>query len=282
MASLAEELMHTTVRLEGQKAQGTSVGTGFFFLHDQRLFLVTNKHVIKGVVSGNFVVLKGEIEGETKKPILGQGYRFPFTANNFIGHPDPNVDVAVMNVSVLFGEAEKNGDVLFWKNLRENEFPTQEQIDKFISPIEEVVFIGYPSGIWDTKNILPIIRKGITATPYYVDFDGQKKFLIDASVFPGSSGSPVFVYYAGGHPDKEGNLYAGNRVHFLGIIAQVYKRVEQGGIRIISIPTQQLPIAEIDQMIDLGIVFKAETIKESAEHYVSVANASKNKIQPTQ
>jgi len=27
MASLAEELMHTTVRLEGQKAQGTFVGT---------------------------------------------------------------------------------------------------------------------------------------------------------------------------------------------------------------------------------------------------------------
>lgn len=282
MASLAEELMHTTVRLEGQKAQETSVGTGFFFLHDQRLFLVTNKHVIEGVVSGNFVVLKGEVEGEAKKTILGQGYRFPFNENNFIGHPDPSVDVAVMNVSVLFGEAEKNGVVLFWKNLRESEFPTQEQIDKFISPIEEVVFIGYPSGIWDAKNILPVIRKGITATPYYVDFDGQKKFLIDASVFPGSSGSPVFVYYAGGHPDKEGNLYAGNRVHFLGIIAQVYKRVEQGGIRIVSIPTQQLPIAEIDQMIDLGIVFKAETIKESVEHYVNVVNASNNKIQPTQ
>lgn len=282
MASLAEELMHTTVRLEGQKTQGTSVGTGFFFLHDLRLFLVTNKHVIEGVVSGNFVVLKGEIKGNTKKPILGQGLRFPFNAKNFIEHPDPNVDVAVMNVSELFSEAEQNGDILFWKTLTESHFPTQEQIDKFISPIEEVVFIGYPSGIWDTKNILPIVRKGITATPYYVDFDGQKKFLIDASVFPGSSGSPVFIYYAGGYPDKEGNLYVGNRVHFLGIIAQVYKRLEQGRIRIVSIPTQQLPIAEVDQMIDLGIVFKAETIKESVEHYVKVANASNNKIQPTQ
>ncbi|MDX1253629.1 MAG: hypothetical protein IDH49_15530 [Gammaproteobacteria bacterium] len=62
--------------------------------------------------------------------------------------------------------------------------------------------------------------------------------------------------------------------HFLGVIAQVYKRVEQGGIRIVNIPTQQLPVAEIDQMIDLGIVFKAETIKECVEHYVNVVNAS--------
>lgn len=282
MASLAEELMHTTVRLEGQKAQGTSVGTGFFFMHEQRLFLITNKHVVEGVVNGNFVVLKGEIDGGTKKPLFGQGYSIPFNATNFIGHPDPNVDVAAMNVSVIFSEAENNGSTLYWKNLRESEFPTQEQIDKFISPIEEVVFIGYPSGIWDSTNILPIIRKGITATPYYIDFEGQKRFLIDASVFPGSSGSPVFIYYAGGHPDKEGNLYAGNRMHFLGIVAQVYKRVEQGGIRIVNIPTQQLPVAEIDQMIDLGIVFKSETIKECVEHYVNVVNASNNQIQPTQ
>ncbi|WP_201353141.1 trypsin-like peptidase domain-containing protein [Hydrogenimonas urashimensis] len=282
MASLAEELMHTTVRLEGKKIQGTSVGTGFFFMHEQRLFLITNKHVVEGIVHGNFVVLKGKVDGKTKKPLLGQGYRFSFNANNFIGHPNPDVDVAAMNVSAIFSEAENNGDILFWKNLTEREFPTQEQIDKFISPIEEVVFIGYPSGIWDTKNILPIIRKGITATPYYIDFDGQKKFLIDASVFPGSSGSPVFIYYAGGYPDKEGNLYAGNRLHFLGIVAQVYKRVEQGGIRIVNIPTQQLPVAEIDQMIDLGIVFKAETIKECVEYYVNVVNASNNKIQPAQ
>ncbi len=282
MASLAEELMHTTVRLEGQKMQGTSVGTGFFFMHEQRLFLITNKHVVEDVVDGNFVVLKGKVDGDTKKPLLGHGYRIPFNANNFIGHPDPSVDVAAMNVSAIFSEAENNGHILFWKNLRETEFPTQEQIDKFISPIEEIIFIGYPSGIWDTKNILPIIRKGITATPYYTDFDGQKKFLIDASVFPGSSGSPVFIYYAGGYSDKEGSLYVGNRMHFLGIVAQVYKRVEQGNIRIVNIPTQQLPVAEIDQMIDLGIVFKAETIKECVEHYVDAVNASNNQTQPTQ
>lgn len=136
------------------------------------------------------------------------------------------------------------------------------------------MFVGYPSGIWDHKNVLPVARRGMTATPSYVDFNGTKTFLIDASVFPGSSGSPVFIYYAGGHPDKEGNLYAGNRMHFMGIVAKVYQRLEQGEIRVVDIPTAQKYLAEINQMIDLGIVYKAETVKECVEHYLRVSTGA--------
>jgi hypothetical protein len=257
MQSLAEELLHTTVRLEGTTPNGASVGTGFFFLHNQRLFLVTNKHVVEGVTQGHFVVLKGRIDGETKTPVLGQGVAIPFTQASFIGHPNPKVDVAAMNVSTIFSGLENSGNTLFWKNITEDQFPTKEHYEKFIGPMEEIIFIGYPSGIWDKKNILPVARRGMTATPCYVDFDGEKTFLIDASVFPGSSGSPVYIYYAGGYPDK-----SGNRMHFLGIVAKVYQRLEQGEVKIIDIPTAQKALAEINQMIDLGIVFKSETIIE--------------------
>ena len=276
MQSLAEELLHTTVRLEGKTQKGSSVGTGFFFLHGDRLFVITNKHVVEGVTQGQFVVLKGKLDGEKKKPELGQGVAVPFNQTNFIGHTDPSVDVTAMNVSTIIGDIEKTGNMLFWKNITEKEFPTEEHYEKFIGPMEEVIFIGYPSGIWDSKNILPIARRGITATPCYVDFDGEKKFLVDASVFPGSSGSPVFIYYAGSHSDKSGNLYAGNRMHFMGIIAKTYQRLEQGEIKVIDIPTAQKAFAEINQMIDLGIVYKAETVKECIEHYVKVVTASNN------
>lgn len=274
MQSLAEELLHTTVRLEGCTATGTSVGTGFFFMHDSRLFVVTNKHVVEGVTAGTFVVLNGqEVDGKNL-PLFGNGIAIPFSKANFIGHPDPEVDVAAMNVSAVIDAIATAGSKLFWKNLSEKEFPTEEHFEKFIGPMEEVVFVGYPSGLWDHKNILPITRRGMTATPCYVDFNGTKTFLIDASVFPGSSGSPVFIYYAGGHPDKQGNLYAGNRMHFMGIVAKVYQRLEQGEIRAVDIPTTQKYLAEINQMIDLGIVYKAETIKECVEHYVRVATGS--------
>lgn len=219
-------------------------------------------------------MLRGEIKEESKEPLIGQGVAFPYSQSTFIGHPDPSVDVAVMNVSVMISSAEQAGQILFWKNVTKDNFPNDEHYEKFIGPMEEVIFIGYPSGIWDQKNILPVTRRGLTATPCYTDFNGEKVFLIDASVFPGSSGSPVFIYYAGGHPDKAGGLYAGNRMHFLGLVAKVYQRQEQGEIKVIDIPTNQKAVAEVNQMIDLGIVYKAETILEATDHYLKVANAS--------
>ena len=148
--------------------------------------------------------------------------------------------------------------------------PTQEIIDKFISPIENVIFIGYPSGIWDSKNLFPIVRKGLTATPYYIDFLGEQKFLIDASVFPGSSGSPVFAYSSGSYSDKHGGLYFGDFVQFLGIIAETFHRQDEGDIIIKNIPTKDVPFSISKQMIDLGIVYKAITIEQTIQHYFSV------------
>ncbi|TYC57610.1 serine protease [Marinobacter sp. BW6] len=274
MLSLAEELLHTTVRLEGKKANGTSVGTGFFFFRDERLWLVTNKHVVEGVLAGRFFVLKGIGGGEDKQPLLGEFHEVSFSASNFIGHPDPTVDVTVMNVSKIMSENGGIGSTAFWKHISEDLFPTEEHLDKFIGPMEEIVFIGYPSGLWDTKNMLPIARKGMTATACYVDFDGEKKFLIDASVFPGSSGSPVFIYYAGSHPDKRGGFYSGNRMHFIGLIAKVFQRLEEGEVKAVDIPTEENQIAQVYQMIDLGITFRPETIIEAIDYYLACVGNS--------
>ena len=270
MHSLAEQITYTTVRLEGMTSKGTSIGTGFYFMHQGRIFIITNKHVVRGVTHGNFVAHRGISLNNERQPVDGKSVSIPFTEASFVGHPDPNVDVAAMNISDAINKMDATGDSIYWMNITENEFITDELIDKFIGPIEEITFVGYPSGIWDSINLQPIARKGITATACYKKFMGENKFLVDASVFPGSSGSPVFIYYSGSYPDKFGKLYIGNRMHFLGIMSEVYTRKEHGEIKIISIPTAQIGVAEVNQMIDLGVVFNSETIKECAEHYLSV------------
>lgn len=275
--SISEELLHTTVRLVGNTKNGSSVGTGFFFHKDNRLFVVTNKHVVKDVLSGEFYVLKADVAQGVKSPKLGEYISISFNESMFIGHPNPDVDVSVMNVSGLIDDAENKFGPIFWKHLNIDLLPTDEHYEKFIGPMEEIVFIGYPSGLWDTKNILPIARKGMTATSCYIDFEGEPKFLVDASVFPGSSGSPVFIYYLGGHSDKSGNLYAGNRIHFIGIIAKVYQRVEQGEVKVIDVPTDKKHVAEVHQMIDLGVVFKSNTILDAIDNYVAIVLENENK-----
>lgn len=269
--SLAEMILFTVVRLEGQTSAGKSIGTGFLFEYSNRLFLVTNKHVINNVSQGHYVMMKADINERPWKPIIGQGVSFDFSGTDFIGHPDPKIDVAVTNISLKVGKMKDEGNPVYCLRVEEKIVPTEEQEKEFISPIEEIVFIGYPNGIWDTSNLLPIVRKGNTATPYYYDFLGEKKFLIDASVFPGSSGSPVFIYNSGNYTDKMGNLYTGNRIFFLGIIAQTYQKQEEGQIQLKNVPTADVPIAISKQMIDLGIVFKASTIIETMDHYLSIS-----------
>lgn len=268
MASIAENLTFTTVRLEGQTVSGSSIGTGCLFATENRVFVVTNKHVIKGVVDGRFILTKANVDRSA--PELGTPLEVRFSEALFIGHPDPDVDVAVANISDALTQLDLNLTPAYFLPLSRELFPTPEHFEKFIGPMEEVVFIGYPSGMWDSVNYSPITRRGMTATPCYVDFEGTKTFLIDASVFPGSSGSPVFIYYSGGYPDKFGNLYAGNRVHFLGIISSVYHRNEEGEIKAVAVPTADRVYAEVKQMIDIGVVFKWDTITEAIDNYLSI------------
>src|SRR5260370_20655967 len=110
--------------------------------------------------------------------------------------------------------------------------PTEETV-KIIDAFEEIIFIGYSSGLWDEVNLIPITRKGITATPILIDFQGKKQFLISASVFPGSSGSPVFLYKIGAYHDRSGAIAMGTHLTFIGLVQDSYNGRETGkeGIR---------------------------------------------------
>ena len=142
--------------------------------------------------------------------------------------------------------------------------PSEDTLRK-LDALEEVVFIGFPVGIWDSTNFLPIIRRGTTATPVYVDFQGKKQFLIDASVFPGSSGSPVFLYDRGLHQERTGGVVIGGRLLFLGAISDVFIHQDTNEIKMLSVPTRNVPVVTSRQMVDLGRVFKASVIIETIE-----------------
>ena len=62
-----------------------------------------------------------------------------------------------------------------------------------LSIAENVYFIGYPDNRFDVQNNLPLIRQGMIASHPKYDYNGDPVFIIDAQVFPGSSGSPVYI-----------------------------------------------------------------------------------------
>jgi hypothetical protein len=141
--------------------------------------------------------------------------------------------------------------------------PTEQALAD-LNPIEEVLFVGYPNGVWDEVNLLPVARRGTTATPIAVNYGGKPAFLIDASVFPGSSGSPVLICNSGGFATKHG-FCAGQRVMLLGIVSAVLFRTENNSLQFGAIPTNLIPFIQSREMIDLGYVWKAKTIVETVE-----------------
>jgi hypothetical protein len=119
---------------------------------------------------------------------------------------------------------------------------------------------------------MPIARRGTTATPLQIDYAGAPTFLVDASVFPGSSGSPVFICNSGGYPSRSG-FVVGTRVLFLGVIAEVAVREEHGQIDFVSIPTAEVPIVRTQQMIDLGVVYKSSTVLDTVLDFLRQSRA---------
>ncbi len=262
------QLLFSTVRIEATTPKGIAVGTGFITSyesdHKQYLFLVTTKHVVEDATVGKFFFTKSD----GTNPLIGE--RFNVEVSDFkgcwFGHPNNDIDVAVMPLVPVLSEIEKQGQKVYFRSIPLSLIPTREQEESLIA-LEEVIFIGYPNSIYDTKNLLPIIRKGTTATPISVDYSGMPLFLIDASVFPGSSGSPVFIYNQGSYATPQG-ITIGTRIHFLGVISQVLIREEQGLINFVAIPTLQVPVVRTTQMIDLGVVFKGHVVVETIEVFL--------------
>lgn len=273
VTSIAEKLLFVTVRIDTLNSKGKNgSGTGFIFLHkykgEEVLCIVTNKHVIKNAVKGGITFMKKKDE----KPTLGDSFRLEF--DNFEqlwkGNDSPDIDVAVTSLVPLLEQIKQRHNVdIYFNHISSEDIPTESQI-KEIDAIEDITFVGYPNGIWDKKNYTPILRRGTTATHYAIDFENEKKFLIDASVFGGSSGSPVFLYNSGSYSRKGGALVGGNRLYFLGIVAAVFYRNSVNEIRSIPIPTSNINVSIGQEMIDLGMVFKASTIVETIERIVDL------------
>lgn len=276
--TIAENLLFTTVRIEAIHNNGNVMtGTGFFFDYSTSdgvySFIVTNKHVVAGATSGLFTFT----EANDGQPVLGKVYRLTVTDLEkwWFGHPDPAVDVAVVPLAPLEDHIkETSGIDLFYRSVG-MEIALNEGYLANIDAIEDVIFVGYPSGIWDTVNYLPLIRQGITASPIAVDFDGQPKFLIDASVFPGSSGSPVFLYSSGtfrANKAEQNTFSVGTRLMLLGILAAVHFRAVVNEVQLVEPAAQKVPVTITKEMLNLGIVFKASTIVETIEALLKRSN----------
>lgn len=196
--SLNHHAANGAVRIEVSRPENgelhVNMGTGFFIQApvvltegDRRykFLLVSNRHVLGEGDERLTLVLNRK--GSDGNPDYGNTHSFTFDdfKNRLYVHPDSEVDLACVDVSEIT-HSEVVASALSPKLLEPLDYSRVVQGS-------EVLFVGFPSDFYDTTNNLSLMRRGILASRPDVDFRGKGLVVIDAMVFQGSSGSPVFV-----------------------------------------------------------------------------------------
>ena len=252
--SLTEQLMFNTVRIE---AHDGSSGTGFFFNFKEGELtipvLITNKHVVNynRNETVKFFLHLSEEDGTTT-----ENYAITLQTEWFF---HSKKDMCFTFINPIFEEVRKRtGKQVFYVANEESLIPNKVKLME-LSALEEIVMIGYPIGLWDSKNNYPIFRKGYTASHPAYDFNTKGIGLADIAAFPGSSGSPIYILNENGYSDKKGNTYLGaRRIIFLGILYAGPTMNANGEISVVDIPTQQKVISRTSVMTNLGYYIKSE------------------------
>lgn len=220
--SISTQLLYTTFPIWSEKTDGNfSTGTAFIFNMEVEgrkdtfiPLLVTNFHVVKGSKK----IYTEFVKAIDNKPDTGNKIRIELNPNVFLQYSDKENDLVAHPIAPIINSLNSANYSVFYRSVDRSITPSRDQVKK-LSAIEDILFIGYPSGLYDTRNSFPIVRRGITATPIWNDFENEERFLIDAGVYPGSSGSPVFIYNQGSY-GTEGGITIGSRLLFVGIICE--------------------------------------------------------------
>jgi hypothetical protein len=265
---LSKLLIHNTVRIIAQGKEGTEIGTGFFYqfaFHGklQMPVLITCSHVIAGSTNGQLLLsAKGKDGTRGTNTVMLTITNFEA---NWIKHPDGKTDLAILPIISIFPQiVNQTGTNIFEPDFSSltDELIIQDSETTNAGVCINVKMIGYPIGIWDSKNNLPIVRTGTTATDICTDYNGQPEFLVDIAIFPGSSGSPIVYEDDGRNPFYVGGFESGPRLKLLGVAAQTFLYPASGGVQAIPIPTKFNLRANVDMPANLAIIIKAQKILE--------------------
>jgi hypothetical protein len=266
-----------TLRLQCDTPSGTNVGTAFFYDYTLRHpdfhggqpvtcpVLITNKHVAEGATAIETAITtyptpavptdRGVMADEVTTAVRLEGADV-----GVVLHPDPNVDLCAISASE-FIQRIPTGQLMRSVHLNAS-WMISAQEENYLRPIEPVVMIGYPNALWDAPHNRPVARRGLTASHPSLPWNSERQFVIDAACFPGSSGSPVFLFEDGMYRSSSSGYTPGTRARLLGILWGGPILTIEGRMVPREIPTTAHAVPVHDTMLNLGFVVHASALHD--------------------
>lgn len=261
-----DKMAKSTVRIECSNTERASVGSSFYCVFPLKTLgnvpvLITNRHVVEGFTDIQ-IILSTAQDARQATPERCRVLEYDQLDKIVYFHEDPKIDLAAILLRPILDSNVNDGSTIYLEEISLKDF-SDEGIESQLRFVEDVLVVGYPQGQWDSTRNLPLFRRGITASPAMLDYNGDSKFLIDCSIFPGSSGSPVFLY---NYPVyiESGTVNFEERCALLGIVSSVLVYNVEGTVEEINIPTTAMVTKSLIPY-NLGVVIKAQEILTLAE-----------------
>jgi hypothetical protein len=231
------------------------IATGFTIKKQEKLFLITNWHVVSGrnpttkqlisefgMEPSHLVAwfhVRYDQDKLTWEPRTCRLYREDGNPN-WMQHPmhGSNVDVVALAIDNA-------------SDIRSFPINTIAQSDFRVSVSQDVFILGFPRGITGAGKF-PIWKRGSIASEPSADLEGLPKCLVDTATREGMSGSPVIARYTGYYQNNldkpSGEDWFGQGEQFFGIYSG--RHIDQDELA-----------------AQLGIVWKARVIDEILADY---------------
>ncbi|MDN5199932.1 serine protease [Fulvivirgaceae bacterium BMA10] len=245
------------------------IGTGFLFgkfievdknnpdMKHYGTWLVTNKHVLEDQES---IILRFN----PKTDQAAKDFKSDLFENKkqiWTGHPDKNVDVAVVKIvtkhlkdnRMKYSYFRSDDTVLDKKGMEKNE----------ISEGDHIYALGFPMGLINPLRQHVIVRSGIIARIRDLYENRSKDFIVDAMVFPGNSGGPVIL-------QPQSMSITGTNAH---------TRAELIGIVKSYIPFREIAVSQ--QTLEPRIIFEENsglTLVEPVDHILETIELAEKSV----
>lgn len=174
--------------------------SGFFFERDDKLFLVTSRHVMIDEPSGHFPN-RIEIELHTDEVNLSRsiGFSIPlYREGKSIWRQGLDtggeIDVAVIEL-----DRTALPSTAVFRAFEPAHLYGPSDAFEVGSPL---LVVGFPLGFHDTLHHMPVVRHAVIASSFGLRFQGEGYFLTDARTHSGTSGAPVVMKCARRDPAK--------------------------------------------------------------------------------
>ncbi len=190
--AIVEPLLLTATRIQTFIGdQHLTNASGFFFARDQRLYLVTSRHVMFDEPSDHRPdSIRIELHTDADNMASSIGYSIPLydgTQSNWRHAVDAagEIDVAVIEL-----DRQNLPETMAYAAFTPAHLlPADATINIGI----RLLVIGYPLGFHDTLHHIPVVRGGCLSSSYGLRFQGSGFFLTDARTHRGISGAPVVM-----------------------------------------------------------------------------------------